>query len=1137
MKPCLRCGTENPGAANFCMRCGAPLGVRGGDERKVVTVLFCDLVDFTGWAERHDPEEVHATLRAYHAEVVRRIEHHGGSVEKFIGDAVLGLFGVPAAHEDDPERAVRAALRVLDAIRSLNEQQGLDLHVRIGVNTGEAIVSKTRGEQLGGSIAGDVVNTGSRLQAAAPVDGVLVGESTFRATAHVFVYEQRDDVVAKGKAEPLAVWQPIRARSRIGVDLRERPTTPFIGRTAETALLRQVFGSATRAPGSSPRTDRSIPVVLVTGEAGVGKSRLIREFSEYLDELPDLVRWRVGRCLPYGEGVRFWALGEIVKAEAGILDTDDLDVTRTKLEESLIGLRLPDDEREWMSSMLGPLVGLAGNGPSPPRHEVFAAWRAFCAALAADAPTILVLEDLHWADEALLAFLTSLAMRVEGVPLMVVCVARPELADRHPDWDAPLPNLVRISLPPLDEAESRGLLDALLDGARLDPVTERALMERAGGNPLFAEEFVHMLRDRGELADPRRGSIPVPRSLEALVVARLDALPPELKALVQDASVLGKVFWPGGAAAVAAVDRDDVEARLPFLLRRELVRTVDGSTVPGEVEFAFRHDVIVEVAYAQIPKRERADKHRRAAAWIRATVGERAIDFAEEVAHHLQRALDLGRADDPGLRRDAGRAMILAAERAAPLDAAAAAAYLDRALALLDDGDAAKLDALTLAASIAGSMGRFSVEERLYREALAGRRATGDDLAVGELTAMLARSVMLQGRLDEADDLFEDAVATLEAHPQSPALARVYSRIAGQRFVAGAYAEARDWAERALALTGDRNEPADAVVLALQYRGSARAELGDPEGLEDMRAASRLAKRANLTEEAGVALTNLAYLVWMREGPAASLQIALENESFSAQRGFVHNVMWAKAAQIEALFDLGQWDRVLSLADEIVAWDSPEGGVRSTVGMWARVAQAWVLARRGAFDGAIAHVEEIETASQLMGYPEFRSTALAIRAWVAWQRGAVPEALALLDDYAKITEDAADVRVHFLPIAARILVSAGEIDAAEALLPTEPGPPVARRRLSIATAEAVIAEARGDTADAAARYADAANGWEAFGFVLERGQCLVGRGRCLAALGREDEAAATLHAARSVLEPLGAASVLAEIDALLAGRR
>jgi tetratricopeptide (TPR) repeat protein len=643
-----------------------------------------------------------------------------------------------------------------------------------------------------------------------------------------------------------------------------------------------------------------------------------------------------------------------------------------------------------------------------------------------------------------------------------------------------------------------------------------------------------MLRDRGELERAAAGPIPVPRSLEALVAARLDALPPELKALVQDASVIGKIFWPGALTAVSGEAREETEARIPFLLRRELVRKVDASSIPEEPELAFRHDVIVEVAYRQIPKRARAEKHRRAAAWIRSTVRARATDFAEEVAYHLQRALELGSGADPAIRRDAGRALVLAAERVAPLDAAGAAAYLDRALGLLDPDDPARLEALTHAAAIAGAMGRFGDEERFYREALAGRAAGGDTLAVGELTAMLARSVMLQGRLDEADELFAESVRTLEAHPTSPALARVYARIAGQRFVAGDHEGTRVWAERALAITGDADEPADAAVLALQYRGSARAELGDPEGLEDMRAASRLAKRANLTEEAGVALTNLAFLVWMREGPAASLQIALENESFSAQRGFVHNVMWAKAAQIEALFDLGRWDQVLELAEEIVAWDGRDGGIRSTVGMWARVAQAWVEARRGNLDRGIELVEEVEAASQLMGYPEFRSTALAIRAWIASQRDDLGEALAVLDDYAKITVEAADVRAHFIPIAARILVAAGEIDAAEALLPADPGPPVARRRLSIETAEAVIAEARGDLADAADRYAAAANGWEAFGFVLERGQCLVGRGRCLLALGRRDEARATLGAARGVLEPLGTTSVLAEIDGLLA---
>jgi tetratricopeptide (TPR) repeat protein len=1102
------------------MRCGATLGRRGGGaERKIVTVLHC--------------APSGASLGEVEDEARALVAHYGGTVERPPDGGVVGIFGVPTAHEDDPERAVRAALRILDAVAAQPEGAEDPVHVRIGVATGESLVGPDG--RIDAIAPGGVLRQAARLQWAAGPDAILVSEPTYRATAHAIVYGDHADVAVDVGVEPTGAWRVVRARSRPGVDLRERPATPFVGRTAETALLRQLFRLATRAADASGRADRSVPVVLVTGEAGVGKTRLLREFSTYLDELPELVRWRVGRCLPYGEGVRFWALSEIVKAEAGILDTDDDAVADAKLDDAIEALRIPEDERDWMRVLLGPLAGLPPPTHSPPRHELFAAWRSFIAALAADAPTVLVLEDLHWADEALLAFVTSLAMRVEGAPLLVIGVARPELMDRHPDWDAPLPNLTRIELPPLDADESRGLLGALLDGVDLPKPTEAALLERAGGNPLFAEEFVRMLRDRNDDAALGRGAIPVPSSLEALVSARLDALPPGLKPLVQDASVLGKLFWPGGLAAVADVEREDVEARLPFLLRRELVRKLDASTIPGEPEFTFRHDVIREVAYGRIPAPARAERHRRAAGWLRGLSANAPREASEAIAHHLSTALELGE-DDPELRAEAGHALVEAAGRVAPLDATGAGAYLDRALDLLAPGDPVRLDGLAAAAAVAGSSGRLADEERRWREAIEAARAAGETLRVGDLTAMLARSLVLQGRMAEADELFDVAVRTLEALPPGPELARLYARVAGQRFLEGDHEAARSWAERALEVARD-DEPADAVILALQYRGSARAELGDPQGLEDMRSAVRLAKQANLTEEAGVGMTNLAYLVWMREGPAASLEIALENESFSAQRGFLHNVMWAKAAQLEALFDLGTWDRLIEVADEVIAWDSPDGRVGSTVGAWARVAEAWVLARRGDLDRAAALVQEVEGASQLMENTEFFATALSLRGWIAWCRGDLAEARAHLDDFAKATADAPEVRVHFLPIAARILADAGDVEAAEALLPPGPDPPVARRRLSAETARAVIAEARGDLRRAADRYAAAANGWEAFGFVLERGQCLLGRGRSLLRLGQRKEARAALRAAREVLEPLGPRSTLDEIDALLAERR
>ncbi len=522
MRVCPRCGTQNPSEANFCMRCGAALTARvGPEERKVITAMFCDLVGFTARAEQMDPEDVKATLRAYHTAVKDLVEGYGGTVEKFLGDGVIGVFGMPVAHEDDPERAVRVSLQTLEAIAGLHGSLGFDLHVRIGVNTGEALVSTVPGEQIGGSIAGDIVNTCARLQAAAPTDGILVGETTFRATSSVFVYEPVPPVSAKGKSEPLAVWRPLRARSRVVVD-REGSSTPFVGRKAQLEALQEAFERATHAG----RHGEEKPVVaMLTGEAGVGKTRLVREFAGYLERLPFLLRYRRGRCLPYGEGVRFWALGEVVKAEAGILDTDPPAETAAKLDVAVEALLIPQTERAWVRSMLEPLVGLPGPADPPPRDELFAAWRLFVASLAADRPAVVIFEDLHWADEALLEFIRVAADELRGVPLLLVCVARNELEDRFPGWVASLTHRIDIPLEPLDATESEELLDVLLTDMALPEATREALLARAGGNPLFAEEFVRMLRDTGATERPEV-AIPVPGSLQALVVARLDALPP-----------------------------------------------------------------------------------------------------------------------------------------------------------------------------------------------------------------------------------------------------------------------------------------------------------------------------------------------------------------------------------------------------------------------------------------------------------------------------------------------------------------------------------------------------------------------------------------------------------------------------------
>ena len=371
-----------------------------------MSVLFCDLVGFTAASERADPEDVRARLRPYHERLRVEIERFGGTVEKFVGDAVMAVFGAPVAHEDDPERAVRAGLRVLEAMSELNDTAPeLRLQVRIGVNTGEAVVSlDARPERGEGIVAGDVVNTAARIQAAAPVDGVAVSEETYRQTERLFVYEQLEPAEMKGKSERWLLYRAVEARSRFGSDLIRAQTSPFVGRDVERSLLQGLFERCVR--------DSQTQLVTLVGEPGVGKSRLCAELFRYIDEHAEIIRWRQGRCLPYGDGITFWALGEIVKAHAGVYESDSPEVAAQKLE-----VVLPEvEERAWLRARLLPLLGIDSGQPAS-REESFTAWRRFVEAIAADGPLVLVWEDLHWADPALLDFVAYLAEWAEGVPL------------------------------------------------------------------------------------------------------------------------------------------------------------------------------------------------------------------------------------------------------------------------------------------------------------------------------------------------------------------------------------------------------------------------------------------------------------------------------------------------------------------------------------------------------------------------------------------------------------------------------------------------------------------------------------------------------------------------------------------------
>ena len=667
MITCASCGHQNPTGARFCNACAAPLAADTGElreERKVVTVLFADLVGFTARAERMDPEEVRRLLQPYHARLRSQLERHGGTVEKFIGDAVMAVFGAPVAHEDDPERAVRAALAIHDALAEDGQ-----LEVRIGITTGEALIALGARPEAGEGIAsGDVVNTASRLQAASPPGGILVDEATRRATEEAIEYQEAPPVFAEGKAEAVRVWQAFRAQFRFGV---EHPSeTPLVGRTGELTLLRDTLARVKR--GAEPQ------LVTLVGVPGIGKSRLVLELFQELDASPELVCWLHGRSLPYGEGVTFWALGEMVKAQAGILESDSSELAEEKLRGAVVAVISERAEATWVERHLRPLAGIktADVGTGDRRNEAFAAWRRFLEALAEERPLVLVFEDLHWADEALLDFVDHVVDWASGVPILVLATTRPELLARRPDWGGGRVNSATTLLSPLSRDETAELVHALLRDTVLPAEEQEELLERADGNPLYAEEFARMLSER-------RGESAIPGSVQGLIAARLDALPREEKELLQDAAVLGRVFWLGALGG----ERWTVEERLHSLARREFVRRERRSSVGGEAEYVFRHALIREVAYEEIPKSQRGAKHRKVAEWIE-SLGRRQ-DHAEMLAHHYLQALDyatVGGEAAEGLAERAIQALHGAGDRALSLNAyPAAGRYYEQAIAMLPE--------------------------------------------------------------------------------------------------------------------------------------------------------------------------------------------------------------------------------------------------------------------------------------------------------------------------------------------------------------------------------------------------------------------------------------------------------------------
>jgi class 3 adenylate cyclase/tetratricopeptide (TPR) repeat protein len=979
MGACHQCGVALPESARFCPSCGMAVVAGRGEERKVVTILFADLVDSTVLGDNRDPEELRAAVRPQIARMRTELERFGGTFEKYVGDAVMAVFGAPVTHEDDAERAVRAALAIRDGIAG----------VKIAVNTGEAVVQLDARSGAGEGIAtGDVVTTTFRIEEAAVPASVLVGEPTFRATQGAIEYGERKVLQAKGKAHPVAVYEAQRAMTELRPAYGGPPLAPLVGRREELALILDTLARA--------RRDRTVQLLTLVGVPGIGKSRLVWELQRTLADEPSLVTWRRGRCLPYGDGVTYWALGEMVKAQAGILETDDSQTAAAKLEGSARDLVAIGTEAAWIESHLRPLLALEGEAGRK-RDEAFAAWRRYFEALAERGPLVLVFEDLHCADDGLLDFIDHVADWTMERPILLLCTARPELRERRPAWGART-NAATILLPPLSPAETGTLVELLLRQTRVPEELRTAVLSRAEGNPLYAEEFVRMLVDRGLLVrngdgwELRDHDVPVPDSVHAIIAARLDTLPVHEKAVLRDASVVGRGFWPNGVAAVCGFATEDVHAHLRSLERKELVRRLGSSAVAGEAQYSFHHALVRDVAYAQIPRAERADKHRLAAEWIEAL--GRPEDHSETIAHHYLQALEYARhagQDESGFAERAQSALREAGDRALALNSFTSAERFYAAAVDLWGDDAPSELMFRLGTARFRAVGTGGeVLERAQAQLL----ERGDVELAAEAKVMLAEETWMQGRPDAAFEHLERAAALLRDAPPTRSKAYVLCSLA--RFLRndGRDEDAIEAGREALAMA-DKLGLDELCANALCTLGVARAETGDLGGVEDLERSIVIAQSAG-SPEAVRAFLNLGSILARLGNLPRAFALHAEGHRVAERLGDLGGIRWLQAEQLYADYWSGRVDDALERADDILR--EVEAGTSHRMELDARLIRGWIRLERGAVTEAGDDARRALEFARVAGDPQALFPALAFAARVAVAAGREAEGRAIVDE-------------------------------------------------------------------------------------------------------------------------------------------
>jgi class 3 adenylate cyclase/tetratricopeptide (TPR) repeat protein len=1131
---CPNCSTPYSGGQKFCMECGTALNAPATplptkprvpnsalpEERRWVTVLFADISGYTAMAERMDAELVKSMVDRCLRRLGEEVERFGGIVDKYIGDNVMAIFGAPVAHEDDAERAVRAALAMHHAIAEIDPE----LALRVGINTGDVLAGSVA--EGGYTVIGDTVNVAARLQAAAEIGSITVGERTMRATGAAVEYRELEPLQLKGKSEPVCAYEAVGLATATPRRRIEAAAAPFVGRTHELELLDSLYGRVVR--------EQRAHLVTVIGQAGVGKSRLLREIDARMRMHEPVPTIRVGHCLPYGSGVVYWALGEIVRSEASIVDTDNADDAWQKLCRYVEDLRdepapEPGLQSQRMAALIGRLLGIESppevtqseaQDPERLREAFFSAVRFGIEARARQSEMVMVFEDIHWADHGMLDLIEHLARWVRA-PLLILCLARDELLERRPDWGGGRRDATSIFLEPLSPDESRELVSALLPhGADAAPLVQ-FVAQRAGGNPFFAEEMVRRLAEEGTDAADR-----LPDTVHALLAARLDSLEPIERQIVQQAAVVGQTFTEGTLVPVADEAGADLPEVLASLHDKDILvpLPVADAVVDDEREMTFKHVLIRDVAYGMLPKAVRCRKHFQIGNYLEERAGDRAEEVANLLAEHYWRAAVLG--DEAGLSNDelapvhrkALHFLEVAGDTATALFSNAEA--VDRYSAARgircphDPAAVARIGEKQ--GDVALRMGHVDEAIEVWSECLEYQRAQEELERVGDLHRKIGAALWHKGETRQAIEHYQKGINLLKDGPPCLELVRLYEEAASLYMHTGDNMLAIYAAEKALRLA-ERLGETRAASRAHGIFGRVFGRIGDTaKARENLEKSVDLARGSDHAETIRALLT-LGYHLEVSEADYGAAERAYsEGLNLAERTGDLPSLVELHSSLALIAAYRADWAAAARSTEASVEVAEREGLVGKLSFPYAlRGLLRW---RDGAMEDAERAYRRAQELAEQVGWSETQFNALFGLALVLRDRGDHVAAVSALDRALDVCERAGLVAqsVQVMALRAVILSLAGRPeDAREASSEAA----ALAERLHYPVGEAAALEARGATAEDPAEAADllrqAREHWLAIGRPLEAARCDL---LSAAVLRESDPATAQQAAERSAVE-------------------